>query len=252
MPAVRDILDTMDYGPSPEASDVARGWLAAHAGGLEKLEDKLAQPARVQDGDFSRAELPADADDTALPDRLPGPVGVWVHADDLHLESATPLAGLRVQGVFAGLDSNILQAEGVSVPRREYLQAALRDGAERAGTYFGAPLHYADGPLPETLAAHAQAQGWRTVVALRPAVGPLQDLVPAVRASLARENVALHLVWRPEDAQTLPFAKSGYFSFWQGIREELLGASTGERGGSDRSPDLGPNRRGKHSHRRKG
>jgi aldehyde dehydrogenase (NAD+) len=30
--AVRDILKTMDYGPSPEASDHARAWLAAHAG----------------------------------------------------------------------------------------------------------------------------------------------------------------------------------------------------------------------------
>ena len=39
MPAVRDILDTMDYGPSPEASDVARGWLAAHAGGFGHFID---------------------------------------------------------------------------------------------------------------------------------------------------------------------------------------------------------------------
>ena len=219
--------------------------LAAHAGGLEKLDDKLAQPARVQDGDFSRAEMPEDADDTALPDDLPGPVGVWVHADDLHLESATPLAGLRPQGVFAGLDSDILQAEGISAARKNYLEAALHDGAERAGAHFGAPVHQEDGPIPETLAAHARAQGWKAVVALRPAVGPLQELVASVRARLAKENVALHLVWRPEDAQTLPYAKSGYFSFWQGMREELLGISGGE-------PDGERNRRGKHSHRRKG
>ena len=32
MPQVRDILDTMDYGTSPEASDVARAWLAEHGG----------------------------------------------------------------------------------------------------------------------------------------------------------------------------------------------------------------------------
>ena len=227
------------------------GLLAAHAGGLEKLDDKLAQAERVQDGDFARAEMPADADDTALPDELAGPVGVWVHADDLHLESASPLKGLKAQGVFAGLDSHILQAEGVSTPRRDYLLAALRDGAERAGVHFNAPMHYEDGPLPETLAAHARTQGWRTVVALRPAVGPLLEVVAAVRASLARENVALHLAWRPEDVQTLPFAKSGYFSFWQGVREELLGVSGDEPGQVD-TANAGRKQRGNHSQRRKG
>ena len=39
MPQVRDILDTMDYGPSPEASDVARAWLDAHAGGFGHFID---------------------------------------------------------------------------------------------------------------------------------------------------------------------------------------------------------------------
>jgi len=30
MPQIREILDTMDYGPSPEAADVVTDWLAAH------------------------------------------------------------------------------------------------------------------------------------------------------------------------------------------------------------------------------
>ena len=49
MPQVRDILDTMDYGPSPEASDVVRAWLAAHEGGF----------GHFIDGDFT-----APGDDT--------------------------------------------------------------------------------------------------------------------------------------------------------------------------------------------
>ena len=225
--------------------------LAAHSGGLEKLEDKFAQEARVQDTDFTREELPSDADDTTLPDDLPEQVGVWVHADDLNLESATPLEALRPAGVFGGLDSNILAAEGVSPGRRDYLQVALRDGLARAGTHFEAATQSEDGPLPETLTAHARAQGWRAVVALRPAVGPLQDLVPAIRASLARENVTLHLVWRPEDSQTLPYAKAGYFSFWQGMREELLGVAGGGREDSSGGRSSGKGQRGKHSNRRK-
>ena len=39
MPQVRDILDTMDYGPSPEASDVARAWLAGHEDGFGHFID---------------------------------------------------------------------------------------------------------------------------------------------------------------------------------------------------------------------
>ncbi len=52
--------------------------LAAHTGGLDQLEDKLARPVRVEESAIYRAEVPADADDTTLPADLPsraGPVG---------------------------------------------------------------------------------------------------------------------------------------------------------------------------------
>lgn len=200
--------------------------LAEHSGGLERFEDKLAQPARVDDTTLLHAETPADADDTALPDDLPAETGLWVHADDLCTESAAPLADFRPRAIFAGLDTGILEAEAVSGPRREHLRASVRDGLERAGEHFGAPTTYEDAPLPETLAAWAKKNGLRAVVALRPAVGPLWELVPVLRARLAKDGVTLHLVWRPEDSQTLPHARSGYFSFWQGVREELFGVGT--------------------------
>ena len=204
--------------------------LAAHGGGLDQLDDKLAQPARVEDTSLLHAELPPDADDTALPAGLPVQAGLWVHADDLCTEAAQPLARFRPQAVFAGLDTGVLEAEAVSVLRRGHLQASVRDGLARAGQHFGAPAHYEDAPLPEALAAWARGQGLRAVVALRPSVGPLWDLLPALRARLAEDAVALHLVWRPEDSQFLPFARSGYFSFWQGVRDDLGGGaqSTGE------------------------
>ncbi len=193
--------------------------LAAHAGGLDALEDKAARPAPIEEEDPLHAEPPADADDTALPDDLPAEVGLWVHADDLCLESATPLRGLRPRSVFAGLDSGILEAEGISEPRHRHLQESLRDGLTRAGEGFGAPTHYEDAPLPGALAEWARRENLRAVVALRPAVGPLLGLIPAVRARLEKEGVALHLVWRPEDARTLPFAKAGYFAYWQGVKD---------------------------------
>ncbi len=198
--------------------------LAAHDGGLDQLEDKLAHAVRVEDGAMYRAETPDDADDTTLPDDLPPRTGLWVHADDLNPESAAPLAGQRFESVFAGLDAHVLQAEGVSPQRQEHLRAGLADAAARAGEHFQVPVHrQEDAPLPESLVAWAKAQGLQAVVALRPAVGPLHTLSSVVRTRLAAENVTLHLVWRPEDAATLPLARAGYFAFWQGAREQLFG-----------------------------
>lgn len=34
MPSVTEILDTMDYGPAPEANAPVLAWLEAHAGGF--------------------------------------------------------------------------------------------------------------------------------------------------------------------------------------------------------------------------
>ncbi len=198
--------------------------LAAHAGGLDQLEDKLAHPVRVEDSASYHVEVPADADDTTLPADLPARVGLWVHADDLNPESAAPLSSHPYQSIFAGLDVNVLRAEGLSPQRQEHLRAGLADAATRAGEHFQAPVHrQEDAPLPDALVAWAKTQDLQAVVALRPAVGPLHTLASTVRERLAKEHIALHLVWRPEDARTLPLAKAGYFAFWQGARELLLG-----------------------------
>ena len=221
--------------------------LVAHAGGLDQLDDKLAQPARVDDTVLTHAELPADADHTALSDDLPAETGLWVHADDLCPESAGPFVDFRPRAIFAGLDTKILETEAVSQPRRDHLQASIRDGLERAGRHFGAPTHYEDAPLPEALAGWAQANGLRAVTAMRPAVGPLWEMLPVLRTRLAKHKIDLHLVWRPEDAQTLPFARAGYFSFWQGVREELLGGDA--RVSDDTGIPQAP--RGRHRDRRR-
>ena len=198
--------------------------LAAHSGGLDKLEDKLAQAVYVEDAATYRAEVPEDANDTSLPADLPTRVGLWVHADAFNPESAAPLAGQRFHSIFAGLDADVLRAEGLSPQRQEHLRAGLADTATRAGEHFQAPVHREENaPLPEALVAWAKTQNLQAVVALRPAVGPLHTLTAVVRERLAKENIALHLVWRPEDSRTLPLAQAGYFAFWQGAREQLLG-----------------------------
>lgn len=203
--------------------------LSAYPGGLDKLDDGLAEPARVDAPPFARPVTPDDADDTALPDDLPARVGVWVHGDDLCVENAAPLAGLRPQDVFAGLGAGLLRDYGISQPRRDYLRATVWDGVNRAGEHFGAEAVYEEPEsLPDALAAWAKSRGLGAVVAMRPPVGPLLEVVPAVRAALAKEDIALHLVWRPEDAATLPFAKSGYFNFWRTAARELFGIADAE------------------------
>ena len=203
---------------------VAPELLAAHGGGLERLEDKLAQPARVDAPAFLRPETPEDADDTTLPEGLSPKVGLWVHGDDLCVETASSLAGLRPAGVFAGLDAGLFDGEEISPARRAYLGATLRDGLRRAGEHFGAEATFeVAATLADGLTTWARARGLAAVVAMRPAVGPLWEQLPELRTRLGREGITLHLVWRPEDVQTLPHARSGYFNFWQGTRADLLG-----------------------------
>ena len=214
---------------------VAPDLLAAHGGGLERLEDKLAQPARVDAAELPRPEFPLDAGDTALPAELPAPVGLWVHGDDLCVETATPLAGLRPAGVFAGLDAGWFAGQRISDARRDYLQATLRDGLRRAGAHFGVETAFEEtASLADGLVAWVQARGLGAVVAMRPAVGPLWEQLPELRRRLEQEGIRLHLLWRPEDVRTLPHARSGYFPFWQGVRADLLRA--GEDAGQGHPP----------------
>ena len=203
---------------------VAPELLAAHGGGLERLDDKLAQPARVDALELPRPELPEDAGDTTLPAELSAPVGLWVHGDDLCVETAPSLAGLRPAGVFAGMDGGLFAGERISDARRDYLGATLRDGLRRAGEHFGvATVCEETASLADGLVAWAKARALGTVVAMRPAIGPLWEQLPECRGRLEREGIGLHLVWRPEDLRALPHAKSGYFNFWQGARADLLG-----------------------------
>ena len=210
---------------------VAPDLLAAHGGGLERLEDKLAQPARVDAPEVPRAEFPEDADDVTLPGDLPAPVGLWVHGDDLCVETAAPLSGLRPSAVFASMDAGDSAGGGMSDARRDYLRATLRDGLRRAAEYFNVEPSFEEAAaLIDGLAIWAKTRGLRTVVAMRPAVGPLWELLPDLRRRLDQEGIGLHLVWRPEDVQALPHARSGYFNFWQGARADLLGQTSAEDG----------------------
>ena len=186
--------------------------VARYPDGLDRLGDATATPAPIDADEAPRPIVPDDADAVSLPDDLPGPVGLWLHPDDLSPESATPLDGLAPRAILATTE-----------PGRPYTAAALGDGLRRAVAHFGGDGTSAVGPIADAIVGWATAHGLRSVVALRPPVGPTADAVPEVRSRLAAVGVGLHLVWRPADVASLPWASSGYFRFWQSARDDLLG-----------------------------
>jgi hypothetical protein len=63
------------------------------------------------------------------------------------------------------------------------------------------------------------------VVTLRPDVGPLNDSLPALRASLIEAGIRLILIDRPEDLQIRQFASGGFFQFWERTQKALFAES---------------------------
>ena len=132
MPQVRDILDTMDYGPSPEASDVVRAWLAAHGEGFGHFIDGAFTPpgeafnvtnpatgemlARVAQG--SAAEV--DAAVAAAARALPGWSATPGHVRARHLYALARLVQKRERflAVLETLDNGkpIRESRDIDVP----------------------------------------------------------------------------------------------------------------------------------------
>ena len=190
-------------------------WLTDTAG-LDRLDDALAAPT----------EVPETADLTVvplepLPMRLPaqlGRVGLWIHGDDL-LPECSPLAELQPISGRAFLSRNLVARHGLSPLRETYLERALTDAVERAAIAFAAPvlLERID-DLAEAAVNWVRSGRLDTVVALQPAVGPLRDILPSLRAELEAVGVRLLLLRRSFDTEHWPLARSGYFGFWEQVK----------------------------------
>ncbi|GEP46086.1 hypothetical protein BGE01nite_53770 [Brevifollis gellanilyticus] len=192
--------------------------------GLERLEDGCVTAAIPrEDLDMSPHALPD------LPDRAPevtGRFGLWMHADDLCLESS-PLRSLRPAGIIAITSQPAYDHYRLSPQRISSLHAALQDGAGRASAHFRCPagvLEAAD--TAAALGAWLQEQRMDTLVSMRPHTGPVADALPAIRRTLASLGIGLHLVQRPWEAQLFPLACAGFFPYWEKtsrkLREGLL------------------------------
>lgn len=177
---------------------------------FEQPESHLPEiPARVP---ITRPHLPTATHDPAATS------GLWIHDEDLSPETS-PLADRSFAAIFVGDVPSIRARFSFPEAKRRWLDTALTDAADRAGRHWQAPLTHAEGgDLAKSLVAWAQAAGLAQVVTLRPEVGPLDDALPGLTASLASEGIRLTLVDRPQDLALRPLATAGFFQF----RERML------------------------------
>lgn len=178
--------------------------------GLDRLEDGCVTPTVATDhADLTRHPLP-DLPTALGP--LPGRIGIWIHADDLCLESS-PLSALRPVSIVAVTSAATYAHYGLSDRRVRSIHTAIQDGLTRASTHFQCPNTMTDSPsTAEALQTWAEREKLDGIVAMSPNIGPVADALPSIRRSL---RVPLHLVRRPWDAQMFPAAKSGFFPFWE-------------------------------------
>jgi deoxyribodipyrimidine photo-lyase len=145
-------------------------------------------------------------------------IGLWLHPEDLMVEQGE-LAGLKVQSVNASWSIGVAIRAGWSEKVSVWTQAALRDGATRAGQYFGAPFSSDEtSELTASLVGWAKQNNLQAVVAYRPFVGPWLAEVLALESALA--SAGIRLIWRRRawDTEHFPHATRGYFPFWERIK----------------------------------
>lgn len=197
--------------------------LDSHRDGLEQLETGECLEIPFEEHPERRPLDPAP-----LPVDLDGPVGIWIHDDDLMVEES-PLSGLAPAAATAFAPVECWKKEGFPARKRKHLSRALRDGADRAGAHFGVPSGFVEcDVLEDGLAEWASDAGLRTVVALRPFTGLLADRLDSIRSRLEDENIRLELARRPEDVETGNLATAGFFGFWKktaGLRSDSVGDS---------------------------
>ena len=145
-------------------------------------------------------------------------LGLWLHPEDLAVEQGE-LAGLKIQAVNASWPTGLSTRAGWSEKVSVWTQAALRDGAPRAGNHFGAEVSSGETPdLATSLVEWAKQNRLQAVVACRPFVGPWLTEAHTIESALA--SAGIRVIWRRRawDAEHFPHATRGYFPFWERVK----------------------------------
>ena len=145
-------------------------------------------------------------------------LGLWLHPEDLAVEQGE-LAGLKIQAINAAWPTGLSTRAGWSEKVSVWTQAALRDGAPRAGNHFGAEVSSGETPdLATSLVEWAKQNRLQAVVACRPFVGPWLTEAHTIESALA--SAGIRVIWRRRawDAEHFPHATRGYFPFWERVK----------------------------------
>lgn len=187
--------------------------------------DKLERPteASVPDGPIPVATQPKFDSQIG---KTNGDVALWISEDDLCPETAEELSETN----FAAICTSVVGAPEKSATsnglRRDFRLKAARDAGKRATQKWGVEALNFEAATSDELAIQigdwAKSANVRTVVALKPFVGPTNDALDAVRSRLKTEGIELKSLRRREDARVLQYATSGYFKFWQGAKKDGL------------------------------
>jgi hypothetical protein len=147
-----------------------------------------------------------------------GRAGLWVHPEDLAIERGELSAGNFI-AINASWPERMAAKTGWSAPVAAWTQAALHDGAARAGEHFGADVSSeSSDDLAATLVEWAQNYQLKRVVAFRPFVGPWLIEAQAIESALAQYGIAITWRRRAWDSRLFPHATRGYFPFWEKVK----------------------------------
>jgi deoxyribodipyrimidine photo-lyase len=147
-----------------------------------------------------------------------GRAGLWVHPEDLVIERGE-LSAEKFVAINASLPKYMAKKAGWSEAVATWTQAALHDGAARAGAHFGADVSSeSSDELAGTIVAWAEKHQLKRIVAYRPFVGPWLIEAQSIESALSQAGIAI--IWRRRawDTRLFPHATRGYFPFWEWIK----------------------------------
>lgn len=180
--------------------------LCEHQTGLDLLE----KPTALRPTNPSKPAITAPL----LTSGAPQPhlrSGLWIHEEDLRPEDS-PLSNLTFS---SALLTHTTPAVDAPEHKETWLQEALTDTARRTESHFQLPTtHARTSSLPATLATWVCQEKLQQVIALRPDIGPLHDLLPSIQIALDSLKIPLVLLDRPEHLALRPLATGSFFQFW--------------------------------------
>ena len=157
-------------------------------------------------------------------------VGLWLHDEDSCFEDSPLVALTPVAGLVSD-DAHSAAVFGYGAARRQFSAAARDDTAARLQAFFGARGSFvlqecgAETSLAMALTGFARRHRLDVIAGLHPAVGPLADQLPALRAALRDAGVGLHLRRRDSDTRFLSAAGGGFFNYWSRVERALRAGS---------------------------